>query len=102
MKTLTHLLSLTFAASLAVAGCSSEPIQTSSEEEAVTQICTPGEETCDFGCFFQHGPSTDDCMIKCNATGTAWKTLIDCGFAQNFPFSSSCLDTEPHPLCQNN
>ena len=41
-------------------------------------------------------------MINCNATGTAWKTLIDCGYAQNFPFSSSCFDTEPHPLCQNN
>src|SRR5688500_6929184 len=104
MKSITQRLLLTVAAALAITACSAEAPtpETSSEESAVTQICTPGEETCDVGCFFDGVPSTDDCIIKCNSTGIAWLTLENCGWAQNFPFSASCLDKEPHPVCQNN
>jgi hypothetical protein len=47
-------------------------------------------------------PSTDDCIIRCNAAGTGWQLVTDCGWAQNFPFSASCLNSQPHPVCQNN
>jgi hypothetical protein len=89
---------------LAVGACSAgAPTETATSEAAVlTQICTPNDETCDFGCFFDGGPSTDDCIIRCNATGTAWQTLQNCGWAQNGLTSASCLDKEPHPVCENN
>ena len=103
MKTMTHMLFLAVTAGLAFAGCASETeIQSSSAGAASTVICTPFQETCDWGCYYQHGPSTDDCIIKCNAQGTAWNTITDCGWAQNFPYSSSCLDSQPHPICKNN
>jgi len=103
MKTLTSKLLLIALTGLGFAACSSEPIATTSEaDEALTQICTPLEETCDFGCFFNGGPSTDDCIIKCNARGTAWKTVANCGYAQNGLTSASCLITQPHPICENN
>jgi hypothetical protein len=107
-KQTSHKRLFVFATCLAVAGCATEPsaptdeAQTSEQEAAVTQICTPGQETCDIGCFYDGGPSTDDCIIKCNATGTAWLTIASCGWAQNFPFSASCLNSQPHPVCKNN
>ena len=98
---------------LAFAGCVTEEVappeqelQTSTEESAVT--CTPGAETCDYGCNFDGAqwngptPTTDDCIIRCNSTGTAWELVQNCGYAQNFPYSSSCLNTQPHPVCENN
>jgi hypothetical protein len=106
MKTLTQSLFLPLflaVGALAIAACSTEaPVQTSAEADAVTVVCTPGDETCDIGCFYDGGPSTDDCIIRCNASGTGWDTLASCGWAQNFPYSASCLDTNPHPICQNN
>jgi hypothetical protein len=70
--------------------------------------CTPGAEICDYGCGFDGSqwdgptPSSDDCIIRCNAAGNAWQLVAECGWAQNFPFSASCLNTQPHPVCQNN
>jgi hypothetical protein len=98
---------------LAFAGCvtgdlaAPEPeAQTSTEQAVVT--CTPGEETCDYGCAFDGStwngptPSTDDCIIRCNAAGNAWILVEECGYAQNWPYSASCLNSQPHPVCQNN
>ena len=104
MKTIMTQLLWIAAAGLAFAACATgEPAATASEaEDALTQICTPLEETCDFGCFFNGGPSTDDCIIICNARGTAWKTVAECGYAQNGLTSASCLITQPHPICENN
>jgi hypothetical protein len=98
----------------AFAGCATSDVadpdaepQTSTAESALT--CTPGAETCDYGCGFDGStwnndptPSTDDCIIRCNAAGTGWQLVTDCGWAQNFPFSASCLNSQPHPVCQNN
>lgn len=97
---------------LAFAGCATDAAapeaepQISTAQDAVT--CTPGAETCDYGCAFDGStwndptPSTDDCIIRCNAAGTGWDLVVDCGWAQNFPFSASCLNSQPHPVCQNN
>ncbi|PTL76513.1 hypothetical protein DAT35_48725 [Vitiosangium sp. GDMCC 1.1324] len=79
---------------------SPEAVETMSHELTVT--CTPGEEKCDIGCYYDGGPSTDDCIIKCNAAGNGWITLENCGWAQNFPYSASCLNSQPHPVCQWN
>ena len=98
---------------LAFAGCATDDVaapeteaQTSTEQHAVS--CTPGAETCDYGCNFDGAqwdgptPTTDDCIIRCNAAGNAWQLVVNCGYAQNFPYSSSCLNSQPHPVCQNN
>jgi len=97
---------------LAFAGCVDEVAaptpepQTSTKESADT--CTPGEETCDWGCNFDGAqwngptPTTDDCIIRCNAAGNGWVLVVNCGYAQNFPYSSSCFNSQPHPICQNN
>ena|SRR5215510_10279119 len=89
-----------------VAAPGSEP-QTSAAESALR--CKPGSETCDYGCGFDGSPfpddphpSTNDCIIRCNATGMGWELVTDCGWAQNFPYSSSCLNSQPQPVCQNN
>jgi hypothetical protein len=100
-------LALTFAGCVSddVAAPETEP-QTSTQQSALQ--CTPGAETCDYGCNFDGSqwngptPSTDDCIIRCNATGTAWQLVVDCGYAQNFPYSASCLNSQPEPVCQNN
>jgi hypothetical protein len=91
---------LVIAASVMFAACATEPVETTSVEEGLT--CTPGEQTCDYGCAFQGGPSTNDCIIRCNATGTGWITIADCGWAQNFPYSSSCFPSQPRPRCEFN
>ncbi|MEO7730431.1 MAG: hypothetical protein ABIY55_05625 [Kofleriaceae bacterium] len=98
---------------LAFAGCATNEVddpdtesQSSTEQDLVS--CTPGEETCDYGCNFDGSqwngptPTTDDCIFRCNAAGNGWGLVVDCGWAQNFPYSSSCLNTQPHPVCQNN
>ena len=98
---------------LAFAGCFTDEVaapetetQTSTQQSVVS--CTPGAETCDYGCNFDGAqwdgptPTTDDCIIRCNAAGTGWQLVASCGWAQNFPFSASCLNTQPHPVCQNN
>lgn len=100
MKTLSHL-ALSFVAAAALVACAAEPAPDSAEvSQGLT--CSPGAEMCDFGCYYQGGPSSDDCIVKCNASGTAWTTIQSCGWAQNFPYSSSCLDAQPHPICKNN
>ena len=101
---------ITILAVLALASCmtseepaaAEEPAMSIVESAATRRICTPGAEMCDWGCFYVGGPSTDDCIVKCNATGTAWTLVENCGWAQNFPYSSSCLETQPHPVCQWN
>jgi hypothetical protein len=98
---------------LAFVGCMSDDVaapdmeaQTTTTQSVVS--CTPGAETCDYGCNFDGSqwngptPTTDDCIIRCNAAGTGWGLVEECGWAQNFPFSASCLNTQPHPVCQNN
>ena len=111
--TITKLF-MTCTLALAFTGCATDDVaepeadpQTSTAESALT--CTPGAETCDYGCGFDGStwnndptPSTDDCIIRCNAAGTGWQLVTDCGWAQNFPFSASCLNSQPHPVCQNN
>jgi hypothetical protein len=87
-------------AASALVACATQDVETSTVEDALT--CTPGQQTCDYGCFFQGGPSTNDCIIRCNATGTGWITIQDCGWAQNFPFSSSCFPSQPRAVCQLN
>ncbi len=97
------LRALVLAVVLAAVGCTTTdapPVETSTAESAL--VCTPGDETCDWGCGWVGGPSTNDCIVRCNSTGTAWIKVQDCGWAQNFPYSSSCLDSRPHPVCQNN
>jgi hypothetical protein len=114
MKTTTiRKLFMACTLGLAFAGCVTDEVaapeteaQTSTEQYVVS--CTPGAETCDYGCNFDGSqwngptPTTDDCIIRCNAAGNGWALVVDCGWAQNFPFSASCLDTQPHPVCQNN
>jgi hypothetical protein len=98
---------------LAFAGCVGNEVaapeaeaETTTEQAVVT--CTPGAEMCDYGCGFDGSnwdnptPTTDDCIIRCNAAGNAWQLVVDCGWAQNFPYSASCLNSQPHPVCQNN
>jgi hypothetical protein len=108
--TLTKL-AMACALALAFAGCVTDEVaapepQTSTAQSALS--CTPGAETCDYGCGFDGSqwdgptPSSDDCIVRCNAAGTGWELVVDCGWAQNFPFSASCLNSQPHPVCQNN
>jgi hypothetical protein len=100
---------LFIASTLAFAGCVADEVTeapTSTDDYALS--CTPGYETCDYGCNFDGAqwngptPTTDDCIIRCNAAGNGWELVVNCGWAQNFPYSSSCLDSQPHPVCQNN
>jgi hypothetical protein len=108
MKSATHLfqiLILGFALGACAtdgagdAGTSSDPA-TSEAESALT--CTPGAEMCDFCCELSGGPSSNDCIVRCNSTGTGWVPAQDCGWAQNATYSSSCLDATPHPICKWN
>jgi hypothetical protein len=99
---------------LAFAACTSTSEMPAPEQEFVTSMeqstvsCTPGAQTCDYGCAFDGSdwngptPSSDDCIIRCNAAGNAWQLVENCGWAQNFPYSSSCLNSQPQPICQNN
>ncbi|HZJ62455.1 MAG TPA: hypothetical protein VFD36_02965 [Kofleriaceae bacterium] len=112
---ITTIRKLVVACTLAFAfvGCVADeaappkPEAQSSTEQQV-ESCTPGAETCDYGCNFDGAqwngptPTTDDCIIRCNAAGNGWDLVVNCGYAQNFPYSSSCLDSQPHPICQNN
>ena len=101
MKTTMQHVLLTFTLSLALAACAAQdpvdPVETTIQESALT--CTPDDETCDWGCGWVGGPSTNDCIVRCNAAGTGYIEIEDCGWAQNFPYSSSCFDTSPHPVC---
>lgn len=99
---------------LSFAACTSTNEAPAPEQEFVTSMgqstisCTPGAQTCDYGCAFDGSnwdnptPTTDDCIIRCNAAGNAWTLVENCGWAQNFPYSSSCLNSQPQPVCQNN
>lgn len=97
---------LALSVAVAFAACTDQaPSNTEADEVGVSEqaiTCTPGYETCDVGCYYDGGPSTDDCIIRCNAAGNGWITLENCGWAQNFPYSASCLASQPHPVCQNN
>jgi hypothetical protein len=110
--TISRKLFMVCALGLAFVGCATDEVAApetevqTSTQQSVT--CTPGAETCDFGCNFDGAqwdgptPTSDDCIIRCNAAGTGWELVVNCGWAQNFPFSASCLNTQPHPVCQNN
>lgn len=111
--TITKTMFMACTLGLVLAGCAADPAdapdtepQTSTEQSLVS--CTPGAETCDYGCGFDGSewnnptPTSDDCIIRCNAAGNAWVLVSECGWAQNFPYSSSCLNSQPHPVCQNN
>lgn len=108
MKHLSHrillALTLSLSAGATVAACATDDVPA---EPAVSTLdseisCTPGFETCDYGCFYDGGPSSDDCIIQCNAAGNGWNTLANCGWAQNGTTSASCLASQPHAVCQNN
>jgi hypothetical protein len=100
------LLSMILTVALALAACATEGASggaepaTSEQESALT--CTPGAEVCDFCCEISGGPSSNDCIVRCNSAGTAWVKAQDCGWAQNATYSSSCLDASPHAVCQWN
>ena len=66
-----------------------------------SSVCTPGYQTCDT-CWAVGGNSTDDCIVQCNVLGTGWTEVENCGYAQNFPYSSSCLNSQPTPRCEWN
>ena len=100
-------LTFAFAACFSDEAVTPEPKEMTSTEEFALS-CTPGAEMCDFGCNFDGAqwngptPTSDDCIIRCNPAGNGWNLVVNCGWAQNFPYSSSCLDSRPHPVCQNN
>lgn len=99
MTTPKQLL-LTLALALALAACTAESaVETSVDESALT--CTPGTQMCDYGCNYVGLPTTNDCIVQCNSTGTGWFLVQDCGWAQNLPYSSSCLESQP-PRCEWN
>jgi len=110
--TTIRTLFITCTLGLAFAGCVDEVAPPETEAETSTEqalvSCTPGAETCDYGCNFDGAqwdgptPTTDDCIIRCNAAGNAWELVAECGWAQNFPYSASCLNTQPNPVCENN
>lgn len=111
-STLTPL-ALTAALAAGLAACITEevpaPPQPTAEQPALTTqsqqvTCTPGVRFCDYSCYLTGGWSADDCITQCNSTGTAWLLVQNCGWAQNWPYSSSCLDRpEPAgPICQWN
>ena len=102
IKNLTNKFLLGMAVSLALAACATDDVVKTGSSTSAIETCTPGEEACDYGCYEQHGPSTNDCIVQCNAAGTDFVTIQDCGWAQNWPYSSSCLDSRPHPICQFN
>lgn len=94
-------------AALTVASCAAEAPQSSSDDVATSQTdqavtCTPGAQMCDYGCFYQGGPSSSDCIVQCSADGKRWSTITDCGWAENWPYSASCLNSQPTPRCENN
>ena len=91
---------LALALSLSLAACAADDtVDTSSTES--TLLCTPGAQMCDYGCNYVNLPTTNDCIVKCNSTGTKWLLVQDCGWAQNLPYSSSCLESSP-PRCEWN
>jgi hypothetical protein len=112
MRTTIKTMFMACTLGLALAGCAADgvdgPDEAQSSTEQAVVSCTPGAETCDYGCGFDGSewnnqtPTTDDCIIRCNAAGNAWVLVAECGWAQNFPYSASCLNSQPHPVCQNN
>jgi hypothetical protein len=59
----------------------------------VAPTCTPGEKKCDSACEISgraNGSSADDCVVACNAEGTAFAFVQNCGIAQHATFSDSC------------
>lgn len=66
-----------------------------------SQVCTAGYKTCS-SCWTVGGNSAEDCIVQCNILGTGWVEVENCGWAQNFPYSSSCLDSQPEPRCEWN
>ncbi len=82
------------------AGTVENPVETSTSQ-GIT--CTPGARSCDFACGYGGGYSSDDCIVQCNAAGNGYVTVDNCGWAQNFPYSSSCLDVPPNnAICKWN
>ena len=65
-----------------------------------SQVCTPGVQTCD-ACSAVGGNSAEDCIVQCNVIGSGWIEIENCGWAQNFPYSSSCYPAQP-PRCEWN
>lgn len=112
MKTIITKLFITCALAFSLTACFNEELSKPQQEflaSTESEIsCTPGAQTCDYGCNFDGAqwngptPTTDDCIIRCNTAGNGWELVRNCGWAQNFPYSSSCLDSQPQPICQNN
>ncbi len=95
------LCSIFFA--LGIAGCgvdSGEPTDRSFSEVASEVTCTPGYRMCET-CWIVGGNSAEDCIVQCNSTGNGWVEVENCGWAQNFPYSSSCYPAQP-PRCEWN
>jgi hypothetical protein len=82
-------------------GTQESPTTLGTSQQLLT--CTPGAKVCDFACYLSGGLSSDDCIVKCNAAGTAFVPFENCGWAQNSVYSSSCLDLPPNDaICQWN
>jgi hypothetical protein len=83
------------------AGTEEAPATLGTSQQLIS--CTPGAKVCDFSCYLSGGPSSDDCIVKCNAAGTAFVPFQNCGWAQNSVYSSSCLDLPPNnAICKWN
>lgn len=112
---MTHLSKLLVlsALSIGLSACVSSDEETSQKTPAAdvtlgtsqSQLitCTPGYKSCDFSCYYSGGPSSDDCIVKCNAAGNGYIPVENCGWAQNSVYSSSCLDLPPsNAICKWN
>jgi hypothetical protein len=65
--------------------------------------CTPGYQSCDIACTYSGGPSSDDCIVQCNAAGNGYTPVANCGWAQNSVYSASCRDLPPNrAVCEWN
>lgn len=98
------LLLCSLFAALVMAGCGVEsvvePADSAAAEISIFGLCTPGYQMCDT-CWVVGGNSAEDCIVQCNAQGTGWIEVENCGWAQNFPYSSSCYPSQP-PRCEWN
>lgn len=96
------VLAIAMAGSMAACAGEVERATEHTEEAESALTCTPGEQMCDWGCYYVGGPSSSDCIIRCNAAGNGFIKVQDCGWAQNFPYSSSCRDRPAGPVCEWN
>ena len=102
MKLVVRTVPLLFITLAAACMTVEEPVEGETSTSQSELSCQPGTEICDYGCNTVGLPSTNDCIVRCNSKGTGWTLVEDCGWAQNWPYSSSCYPSQPHPHCEWN